>query len=255
MELDVLFGPAEFGRIRTPSGGEVACVVLDILRATTTIATALHRGARAILPFATVEETLAAYRSMPGALLAGERGGLKISGETSGGVPFDFGNSPREFTAGRVRDRTILMTTTNGTRALQACAGVRWVFAGSLVNLFVTAQAARQTGARHLVVVCAGTGEDMALEDVLAAGALCERIADGGSVEWSDAARVALRAWTAVSADPCHEIRHARNARRLLSIPDLAGDVEYCLQTDSIPAVACLCEGRELRLLRSVSGA
>ena len=97
--------------------------------------TALHHGAAAIVPVAEISEALALRARQPDLLLAGERGGLRITALQSGGVEFDLGNSPRELTATRVRGRTIAMTTTNGTRALRACLGAARIWVGGLVNL------------------------------------------------------------------------------------------------------------------------
>jgi 2-phosphosulfolactate phosphatase len=117
--LDVHLTPAEFARLRSRDLSQSVCVVFDILRATSTMVTALANGAAAILPVAEISDALAIRMERPEVLLAGEREGLRILSSSSGGVDFDLGNSPREFTPERVQDKTIVMTTTNGTRALR----------------------------------------------------------------------------------------------------------------------------------------
>ena len=115
-------------------------------------------------------------QKQPDVLLGGERDGVRIRAAQTGGVDFDLGNSPREYTPEKVRGKTIVSTTTNGTRALRAGAGAKTVLAASFLNLTATAEFLRQLSPAHVVLVCAGTRENTALEDVLAAGALCEML-------------------------------------------------------------------------------
>src|SRR4051794_3921278 len=96
--LEVLFTPAEFALLPQRDLSQSVCVVFDILRATTSMVTALANGAKAILPASQIPEALATARANAGALLAGEREGLRIRAAQTGSVDFDLGNSPREFT-------------------------------------------------------------------------------------------------------------------------------------------------------------
>jgi len=238
MEIDVVMGPAEFEKLPAQSLSGVVCVVFDVLRATTSAVTALANGAEAILPVATVEEALGAAERVPSLLLAGERGGLRIGAPLTGGREFDFGNSPREFAPDRVRGRRIAMTTTNGTCALKACAGADAVLAGSFVNLTAASYAAASAGAGRVLVVCSGTGEGMALEDALAAGAFCECLSR--HAEFGDAAWLVWDAWRAANAmegGVLKAVMRARNARRLRSIPELSEDVDVCLRRDGMGIV------------------
>src|SRR5580704_1456629 len=103
--FEVLFAPAEFEALRKRDLSTSVCVVLDIFRATSTIVTALANGATAVIPVAEIEDALELRDRQPGVLLAGERNGVRIRADLTGGVEFDFGNSPREFTAERVRGK------------------------------------------------------------------------------------------------------------------------------------------------------
>src|SRR5712675_2210147 len=174
--LEVILTPAEFGPLRQRDLSQTVCVVFDILRATTSMITALSNGAEAIIPVEQIGEALEVRRLHPDFLLAGERDGVRIPSSLTGGVEFDLGNSPREFTAEKVQGRTIVMTTTNGTRALRACAKAKTIFVGSFQNLRATANWLREHRPQHLLLVCSGTYEQPAFEDILAAGAVCERI-------------------------------------------------------------------------------
>src|SRR3954447_19181894 len=113
--LEVLFTPADFAGLSKQDLGNTLCVVFDVLRATSTMVTALQNGASGILPVETIAEAVTAHASMPDALLAGERDGVRIDASLTGSVGFNLGNSPREFTPEAVKGRAIVMTTTNGT--------------------------------------------------------------------------------------------------------------------------------------------
>ena len=174
MTIETILSPAELPALAQRDLRAAACVVFDILRATSTFVTALHHGAEGIIPVNGIPEALAVHQKFPGVMLAGEREGLRIRASQANGVDFDFGNSPREFRPEKIAGKTIVSTTTNGTRALRACAGAECVLAGSFLNLTATAEFLRRKKFAAVLLVCAGTGEGVALEDVLAAGALVE---------------------------------------------------------------------------------
>lgn len=176
MKIDATLSPAELPALGGRDLRGTVCVVFDVLRATSTFVTALHNGAKAVIPVAEIAEALALRQKQPGVLLGGERDGVKIRAGQTGGGDFDLGNSPREYMPEMVRGKTIVSTTTNGTRALRACAGAKTVLAASFLNLTATAQFIRQLQPAQILLVCAGTRENMADEDVLAAGALGEML-------------------------------------------------------------------------------
>jgi len=237
MNIDAILTPAELPALARRDLRETACVVFDILRATSTFVTALHHGAKAVIPVSEIPEALAFKKKQPDALLGGERDGVRIRAGQTGGVDFDFGNSPREYTADKVAGKTIVSTTTNGTRAFRACTGARTVLAGSFLNLEATAAFLRQHS--PVLLVCAGTHESAALEDVLAAGALCELLSDDVNA-LSDAAQAAFHAFIAIRDDLALAVAHSRNARRVAAIPELQADVAYCLQRNIYPFVAAM---------------
>ncbi len=238
-EIEVLFTPAEFRALRERDLTDAVCVVLDVLRATSTFVTALAHGAAAILPVAEIAEALALRREHADVLLAGERGGVRIGADLSGGVDFDLGNSPREFTPAKVGGKTIVSTTTNGTRALRACVGAKRLLIGSFLNLSVTVDAVVRGQESRVLIVCAGTGEGTALEDVLAAGALCDLITHPTSgFELQDSAQIARRAFLSAKGNLSAVVASARNAQRLLAYAEHRDDVDLCLQLDRFPLVA-----------------
>ena len=235
--IEVLFTPAEFRALHGRDLRETACVVFDVLRATSSIATALANGAAGVVPVSEIAEALVWRRRQQGILLAGERGGVRIGGGLAGGAGFDLGNSPREFTREVVLGKTIVTTTTNGTRALRSCAGAKVVLACSFLNLSATAGFLRQLAPEHLLLVCSGTGEDEALEDTLCAGALAAEFASdlGG---FSPASRRALELWREHEKNLAGAMRLSANAQRLLGMAELRDDVAFCLRRDVFDLVA-----------------
>ncbi|HLH53083.1 MAG TPA: 2-phosphosulfolactate phosphatase [Verrucomicrobiae bacterium] len=240
--LEVLFTPADFGVLPSQDLSQTVCVVFDILRATSSMITALANGAEAILPVEKIADALAVRRAQPQVLLAGERDGVRIGPELTGGISFDLGNSPREFTAKAVAGKTIVMTTTNGTRALNACRNAKRTYAGSFLNLRALSDALERVDAARLLIACSGTFEQAAYEDTLAAGALCNSIwSRFANQEIADSARMARELYVQSEANLLETMaRASRNARRLLSRPDLREDVEVCLRRDTHPLVAVL---------------
>jgi 2-phosphosulfolactate phosphatase len=173
MKLDVVFTPRELSAGET-TGRTV--VVIDVLRATTTICAALHHGARAVVAAADAEEAtrLAQALGPPDVLLAGERNMVRIPG-------FQAGNSPGEMTAGAVHDKTVVMTTTNGTVALLATGASREVVVGAAVNLTVVGDHLREAlDARgELLILCAGREREFGMDDAYVAGLLAVRALGG----------------------------------------------------------------------------
>ncbi len=241
MNIQVLLTPRELPSLESRDLSRTICVVFDVLRATTTLVTALSHGATAILPVRTVEEALEMRKRMPEVLLAGERNGLRIEASQTGSIGFDLGNSPREFTRARVAGRRIAATTTNGTRALQACRHADQVLACSFANLGATASRLQKKPDRDLLVVCSGTGEEPAFEDLLGAGALVEMVLKNHQATAdSDSAWIARKAYHDASGNLAAAIGESQNGRRLLGLADLREDVAICSQIDSHPLVAQL---------------
>jgi 2-phosphosulfolactate phosphatase len=239
--VDVLFTPADFQALNERRLREATCVVFDILRATSSIVTALANGARAVIPVQTIEEALEARRINPSVLLAGERDGYRITAKLTGSIDFDLGNSPREFTSAAVEHKTLVMTTTNGTRALKACLGARGIVAGSFLNLHATIAYLRSDSVQELFIVCSGTHEEASLEDSLAAGALVDALWPLLSrSHLTDSAQMARLTYQRFESDLGQAMTFARNGRRLLGIPELRDDVPFCLQRDIFPLVARL---------------
>jgi 2-phosphosulfolactate phosphatase len=239
MKLDVLF---------TPTGLTLAEVqgrtvfVIDILRATTSMCAALSNGARAILPVVSTEEALKLAQTIGSedVRLAGERNCVRIEG-------FHFGNSPLEMTEPSVRGRTLVFTTTNGTRALLACQGAAAVYLACAGNLSLAVERARETLSQEgsVLVVCAGRDHTFSLDDAYTAGRLVAEVL-GTSVKrrgLNDAALASLdlvRRYGSRWERPLHRSRAGRELIRL----GFADDVADAARLDAYPVLPSFHERR-----------
>ncbi len=211
-------------------------VVVDVLRAGATVATALGHGANRVIPVRSVSEArrLARELKTEGVLLCGERRGLPPRG-------FDLGNSPREFSPERVSGRTLVFTTTNGTRALQRADGAGRVAFAGLVNAPAVAEWAGHDSA-NVHILCAGQNGALALEDVLCAGLLVARLVASQSAELTDSARAALAIWNEGKTRVRDVLRQCAHGRYLRSV-GFAEDVDYCSQVGTLHVVPVLRDG------------
>lgn len=234
MKIEVLLTPGEQAGLRNRDLSGTTCVVFDVLRATSTMLEGFANGAEAIVPVCEIEEAVKLGEANPDWLLAGERDGVRITKELTGSADFNLGNSPREFCPEVVKGKTIVMTTTNGTRALKACEGADRILVGAFLNLDALIAGLVESEAQHVLLVCAGTGEDCASEDVLCAGAVVEGLAERSpSAAVSDSALVARACYRDGRSEAAEEprIAHGTNGRRLEGVPGLAPDVAFCSQT------------------------
>jgi 2-phosphosulfolactate phosphatase len=213
---------------RAAARAGAAVVVVDTFRASTTIAVLVAKGAR-VVPVASIAEAAVAEAD----LRVGERGGAKVAG-------FDFGNSPAELEAARLPPgATVVLSTTNGTRVIEAAHGSSSIFTGAFVN--AGALAAELSGATHgaeiFVVGCGWRGR-RASEDESASGAILHRLAQKG-------ARLDERAGRVVGSYLHRDERSLRSnsaARRLLRL-GYARDLDFCLALDTVPVVPRLLDG------------
>ena len=214
--MHVALTPDEAGK--APTG-----VVIDVIRATSTICQALASGYERVLCAAEVEEAFA-LREEIGGVLGGERGNVLVPG-------FDLGNSPREYV--EPRDGGLILTTTNGTRAIVSAAGrCERVLVASLLNLAAVVETARGHG-EDVLVVCAGVQGTLALDDAFVAGRIVQEL----DWERTDAAEAAARlASTWGSAGEA--FRASRSGRNLLeNAPDLEEDLAFCAQESVLDVV------------------
>lgn len=203
------------------ANGEEAAVVIDVLRATTTLVTALAHGAERVYPVASPAEAYKLREDLAPhpVVLAGERDSVRLPG-------FDLGNSPRECTAQAVAGRYLVMSTTNGTAAMLALRPARVGVAAALVNL--PAVAAALAGEKTVTILCAGTKGSLSLEDTIAAGGLIDHWQSmHHDVITDDFGLVALAAYRAARSELAGWLSQSQNGRRLLEL-GWPTDIDWC---------------------------
>lgn len=215
-------------------------VVIDVLRASSTIVTALTNGCLALYPVAD-PGTAAMFRRKLGSdcLTGGERHGLKISG-------FDLGNSPLEYTPETVSGQRIILTTSNGTQALLEAENAEEILIGSFLNAGRTS--AHLGSKAEVVFFCAGSNGEPGLEDLLCAGLMTERLLAGGvEAELTDAAQLGLVAYRHLLGQPQADlptvIYQATHTQRLAAL-GFTADIKYCAQIDTHPCLVRSQDGR-----------
>lgn len=245
MKLDVLLGP---GELTPPEITDRTVVVLDVLRASTSIVEALYAGARTLYPVATIEEAIRLANTLgrEEVLLAGERKALPIEG-------FDLGNSPSEFTRRRVAGKMIVMSTTNGTIALAAAGGGGRVVVGAWTNFRAVVEELVRSEAAP-VFLCAGRDRAFGLEDAVCAGQMAARLMKSRpDVEWelNDGAIAAL-ALADRFPDPAALFPETA-AGRAIQEAGLGTDLAFCARRDIRKVVPVLQE-RQITLLGAGEG-
>jgi 2-phosphosulfolactate phosphatase len=210
-----------------------AVAVFDVLRATTTMTTALAAGVREIHVFPDVASARAAGDACgdpANRLLGGEVKCLRPDG-------FDIGNSPRDIDPARHAGKTLFMSTTNGTRALLAAGAAPVRLAAAVVNAGAVAEVLRLAG-RDVTLLCAGTGGEVAMEDLLGCGAVLNALrGSAASIHLAgDEARIAERLFVAVRHDLRSALADTTGGRNVVAA-DLADDIDHCSRLDAFSAV------------------
>lgn len=205
---------------------QTCAVVIDVLRATTVMTTALAAGATQIETCGQIVDAFElAKQTDPPALLCGERECKPIDG-------FHFGNSPTEYTPTNVSQRRLVLTTTNGTRAIEAVAGCKRLLVSSFLNVMSTVRAVENES--HLQIVCAGTNGQISAEDVLLAGCMVESLGSDDS-ELDDSARLARASWRELGqanqnpAGITQALRLSLGGRNLIKV-GYGDDIARCAQ-------------------------
>ncbi len=213
-------------------------IVIDVLRTSSTIATVLQNGARAVVPVPDTAEAgkIASNMDHSSFLLGGERGGEMIEG-------YQHGNSPLEYTRSVVEGRTIILNTTNGTRAIAQARAAEHLVVGGFLNAERVVQFAREASL-DVTIICAGWRNRVALEDTLAAGLMLYRLWNGrepGLV--SDAAHIAFTQYQN-DQENLQRALHRCNHAQWLSENGYGLDVDYCFQIDALPVLPYYADSR-----------
>ncbi len=239
MRLDVALLPGQ-----STDYARSVCIIVDVLRASSSIVTILDRGAAEVLPAQNIDAARSLHSQFPGHILCGEQGGLPPDG-------FDYGNSPSEFSRLDLSAKPVILATSNGTRVLALVAETAAaVLIGAAINRTAAAKAALEVARDRgldIAVICsaAHSGATFVLEDALGAAAIADAAATADpSLQLSDAARFARDSFLQSASEIPAVIRSAYHAQELVDI-GLADDVAYCAQIDKSPTVPILERGDE----------
>lgn len=233
MRLNVFFLPSAI--LHTPTRTDDVYIVIDLIRATTSMAVIFDRGAQRIFAAGTIEQARAARQRYPERLLCGERNVKPLPG-------FDYGNSPVQFSEAELRDRELIMTTTNGTRAFHACPARSFRLAGSLYNAEAVARKAlelAQAHERNVHLVCAGEEDRFGLDDAVCAGYLVQELQrqaqqDKQVVQLDESALAALALYETYR--PPKLIEYSNAARQVID-GGLPADPPFCMRTNASQSV------------------
>lgn len=232
MKVRVYFSPNYLDEIELR---DKTIVVVDVLRASTTIAYAMNAGAREVIPVASVDQAMKIVGNLfsTSTILCGERGGKRIEG-------FKLGNSPAEYTPEAVEGKSLILTTTNGAVALTKAKHARHCFVGSFVNLSSVATALsgladlEETG---LVIICSGREDDFSLEDSVCAGMLVAKLLENiPNIELTDSARTVLSDYESFGTDILGTLMLGDHGKYLASI-GFEDDIRLASMVDSVPIV------------------
>jgi 2-phosphosulfolactate phosphatase len=212
-------------------------VIIDILRATSAICTAFEHGAEKIIPVATIDE--AREYKQKGFVVGAEREGLPVDG-------FDFGNSPFSYMGNHIKGKTIVITTTNGTQAIEAAKDASQILIGSFLNITSLCDYL-QLQHKPVLLLCSGWKNKFNLEDALFAGAVTEIISQNKNYKLGDAALALKYLYELSKKDPDKFLRNASHKERLAKL-GLKEDIKYCLQTDLTKAIPVYKNGALVKL-------
>lgn len=203
-------------------------VVVDILRATSSMTTAIAHGVESIIPVASVEECR--RQQQQGLLAAAERNGIMIEG-------FDLGNSPLSYMSSEVKGKSIAITTTNGTQAISKSRGAKRLIIGSFLNLSAVVNFLREQ-AEDILIVCAGWKGKFNLEDTLFAGAVAEHLTAQFTAA-CDSTLAAVSLYHAAKHDLTAFLSNSSHVQRLARL-EIYEDIEFCLMIDQYDAIPVL---------------
>lgn len=228
--VEVCFSPRQFELYKADFD---ICVVIDVLRATTAICTALEHGVEGIIPVASLEEAMA-YRDQ-GYLVGAERNGQVVEG-------FDLGNSPYSYMSPELKGKTVVLTTTNGTYAISKASEMPVVVIGALVNLDALCHWLIE---QHKDVLLLGSGwkEKFNLEDTICAGAIADQLIESRLFKADEDSTVAAKFIYRSARDNMFSFLRASSHRRRLRRLNLNDDVKYCLNPNTVNTIPILREG------------
>ena len=241
MRIDLYFTPSQTDELALR---DKSVVVIDVLRASTTIIAALGNGAREVIPVATVESAVKISGSLGGdqTLLGGERNGKMVEG-------FNLGNSPAEYTGERVKGKVVIFSTTNGSQAMEKARHARDLLICAFVNVSAVAESLRQNPL-DFIIICGGNNGGFSLEDSVCAGMLITRVVADDQQVLSDGAIAGRSLYRTHGRNILKMMRSSEHGRYLEEI-GFADDLKLCAGIDTIPILPQL-EGNVIKVRREV---
>ena len=225
MKIDIIISASDIKKEKIENK---TVVVIDILRATSVITTAMNNGCKGVIPVLTVKEAAEIVRnSKEEFVLGGERNALRIEG-------FHYSNSPLEYTRETIEGKTLVMTTSNGTKAITRCESANNILIGAMVNAKATARRILELN-NDVVIVNAGTGGEFSIDDFLCSGYIIHCVLNGVQAELSDIAITSHYIYK--NNEDIHSfIKYASHYKRITEL-GLEADLEYCCRKDIIDCV------------------
>lgn len=208
--------------VTTEAVRNATVIVVDVLRATSVIITALSNGAKSVVPVTSVEEALSTKKKLESVVLGGERRAQKIEG-------FDLSNSPLEYKSEVIHDRNVVITTTNGTKAISKSSAANKVYIGALINAKAVSSKAVKNE-KDIIIVNAGTNGVFSMDDFITGGAIIDEILSEQEYELTDIAKTALVIYRS-HKDIKSYVKGAAHYQILVDL-GLEEDIDYCLQKD-----------------------
>ncbi|MBM3428723.1 MAG: 2-phosphosulfolactate phosphatase [Bacteroidetes bacterium] len=230
--VEVCYTPAQYNLYR---GGYDVIVVIDVLRATSAMTTALHHGVEKIIPVATLDEALE-YKSK-GFIVGAERDGQVVEG-------FDFGNSPYVYINQDMKGQTVVLTTTNGTKAIDMDG---LVVIGCLNNLDHLCQWLIEQN-KNTLILASGWKDKVNLEDTICAGAIADQLIQSKKFHALEDSTVAAKFLFQSAKENLWSFLRASSHRRRLIHLKIQKDVKYCLTLNTVPCIPILKDGALVKL-------
>ena len=234
-EVEVCFSPNVYPLFHKDNA---IVVVIDVLRATSAITTAFYNGVSKMIPVATIEEALR-YKTQ-GMIVAAERNGEVVEG-------FDLGNSPFGYMNAKVKGKTIAITTTNGTQAIEAAKNAKTVIIGSFLNLDLIIDYLK-TENRDVVLLCAGWKNKFNLEDTLFAGAVADALISKHQYTTACDSAIAAEQLYHLAKHDIYQFLSLSSHRNRLQKLNLERDIKYCLTPNQCPVIPIMENGSLVKL-------
>ncbi|MFT4779542.1 MAG: 2-phosphosulfolactate phosphatase [Flavobacteriales bacterium] len=233
--VEVCFSPKQFELYK---GNYEICVVIDVLRATSAICAGIENGVSEVIPVATIEEAQE-YKDK-GYIVAAERGGKIVEG-------FDFGNSPYSFLKPELKGKSVVLTTTNGTKAIQIASSIPTLIIGSLNNLDAVCKWLLDQN-KNVLLLGSGWKDKFNLEDTICAGAIADQLIESRQFKAEEDSTIAAKFIYRSAKENMFSFLRASSHRRRLRKLNLNEDVKYCLTPNTLTCIPIMKDGKLVKL-------